>query len=94
MLRVRSQVEISNSMGDLCMHVGIVGESARENDERGRRSSNGGPRFEWETVISPGECEDVESIQEVGSHKVLGGVVKEAAVDDNNLDRSPSKGQL
>lgn len=71
MLRVRSQVEIANSMDDLCMHVGIVGE----NDARGRRSSNGGPRFEWETVISPGECEYVESIQEMGVDEVLGGIV-------------------
>lgn len=72
MLRVRSQVEISNSMDDLCMHVGIVGE----NDERGRRrSSNGGPRFEWETVISPGEREYVESTREMGGEEVSGGII-------------------
>lgn len=81
MLRVRSQVEISNSMDDLCMHVGIVGESAQKNDERGRRSSNGGPRFEWETVISPGEREDVESIEEMEGDKVLRGIVSRSGCE-------------
>lgn len=56
-LRVRSQVEIANSMTDLSMHVGVAAEAAVQKDEkRGRRRyAADGARFDWEAVVVPGE---------------------------------------
>ncbi|CAM9800312.1 unnamed protein product, partial [Scytosiphon promiscuus] len=60
-LRVRSLVEVANVMGgDVCMHVGLVGEEDAPGGSRGRSRRLSAPpapsasRFEWETVVLPG----------------------------------------
>ncbi|CAM9668619.1 unnamed protein product, partial [Ectocarpus sp. 4 AP-2014] len=58
MLRIRSLVEVANGMGgDVCLHVGLVGEEEAPGSSRRRRRGGAprtGSRFEWETMVSPG----------------------------------------
>lgn len=53
-LRVRSQVEIANRLGELSLHVGLLAEGLK-GGERPLRLNADGPRFVWETVVLPGE---------------------------------------
>ncbi|CAN0100929.1 unnamed protein product, partial [Ectocarpus fasciculatus] len=58
MLRIRSLVEVTNGMGgNVCLHVGLVGEEEAPGSSRRRRSRGAprpGSRFEWETMVLPG----------------------------------------